>query len=69
MATGTVKWYNSEKGYGFIQPDDGGKDAFVHVSAVERAGMNGLREGQKISFEMTKDARTGKASADKLQAV
>ncbi len=69
MATGTVKWYNSEKGYGFIQPDDGGKDAFVHVSAVERAGMNGLREGQKISFEITKDQRTGKASADKLQAV
>ena len=69
MATGTVKWYNSEKGYGFIQPDDGGKDAFVHVSAVERAGMNGLREGQKISFEVIKDQRTGKASADKLQAV
>jgi cold shock protein len=69
MTTGTVKWYNSEKGYGFIQPDDGGKDAFVHVSAVERAGMSGLNEGQKISFELTSDARSGKTSADKLQAV
>jgi cold shock protein len=64
-----VKWYNPEKGYGFIQPDDGGKDAFVHVSAVERAGMSGLNEGQKISFELTSDARSGKTSADKLQAV
>ena len=69
MSTGTVKWYNSEKGYGFIQPDDGGKDAFVHVSALERAGMNGLREGQKISFELVADKRSGKMSADKLQAV
>ena len=69
MATGTVKWYNAEKGYGFIQPDDGGKDAFVHVSALERAGMNGLREGQKISFELVADKRSGKMSADKLQAV
>jgi CspA family cold shock protein len=69
MTTGVVKWYNPEKGYGFIQPDDGGKDAFVHVSAVERAGMNDLREGQKISFELVSDARSGKMSADKLQAV
>ena len=69
MATGTVKWYNAQKGYGFIQPDDGSKDAFVHVSAIERAGMNDLREGQKISFELIKDNRTGKFSADKLQAV
>ncbi len=69
MAIGTVKWYNPDKGFGFIQPDDGGKDAFVHVSAVERAGMNGLREGQKISFELVADRRTGKMSADKLQAV
>ena len=69
MATGTVKWYNAEKGYGFIQPDDGGKDAFVHVSALERAGLNGLREGQKISFELIADKRSGKMSADKLQAV
>jgi CspA family cold shock protein len=68
MTTGVVKWYNPEKGYGFIQPDDGGKDAFVHVSAVERAGMNDLREGQKISFELVSDARSGKMSADKLQA-
>lgn len=69
MAIGTVKWYNPQKGFGFIQPDDGGKDAFVHVSAVERAGMNDLREGQKISFELVKDARTGKMSAEKLEAV
>ncbi len=69
MAIGTVKWYNSQKGFGFIQPDDGGKDAFVHVSAVERAGMSDLREGQKISFELVKDARTGKMSADRLAAV
>ncbi len=68
MTTGVVKWYNSQKGYGFIQPDDGGKDAFVHVSAVERAGMSDLREGQKISFELVSDARSGKTSADKLQA-
>ena len=69
MATGTVKWYNAEKGFGFIQPDDGGKDAFVHVSAIERAGMTGLREGQKISYEMVSDKRSGKMSADKLKAV
>lgn len=69
MPVGTVKWYNPEKGFGFIQPDDGGKDAFVHVSAIERAGMAGLREGQKISFELVKDTRTGKMSADRLQAV
>lgn len=69
MTTGTVKWFNSEKGFGFIQPDDGGKDAFVHISAVERAGMNDLREGQKIGFELVADKRTGKMSADRLQAV
>ena len=69
MAIGTVKWYNAQKGFGFIQPDDGSKDAFVHVSAIERVGMNDLREGQKISFELIKDSRTGKVSADKLQAV
>ena len=69
MAIGTVKWYNSQRGYGFIQPDDGGKDAFVHVSAVERAGISDLREGQKISFELVTDSRSGKTSADKLQAV
>jgi cold shock protein len=69
MAIGTVKWYNSTKGYGFIQPDDGSKDAFVHVSAIERAGMNDLSEGQKISFELVTDARSGKLSAEKLLAV
>jgi cold shock protein len=69
MPIGTVKWFNPQKGFGFIQPDDGGKDAFVHISAVERAGMNDLREGQKISFELVTDKRSGKMSADKLQAV
>ncbi|MGA8584621.1 MAG: cold-shock protein [Roseiarcus sp.] len=69
MAIGTVKWFNPQKGFGFIQPDDGGKDAFVHISAVERAGMNDLREGQKVSFELVTDKRSGKMSADKLQAV
>jgi CspA family cold shock protein len=69
MPIGTVKWFNPQKGFGFIQPDDGGKDAFVHISAVERAGMNDLREGQKVSFELVADKRSGKMSADKLQAV
>jgi CspA family cold shock protein len=69
MAVGTVKWFNPQKGFGFIQPDDGGKDAFVHISAVERAGMNDLREGQKISFELVTDQRSGKMSADNLRAV
>jgi CspA family cold shock protein len=68
MSTGTVKWFNGQKGFGFIQPDDGGQDVFVHISAVERAGMSNLLEGQKISFELTKDNRSGKMSADKLQA-
>jgi CspA family cold shock protein len=68
MATGTVKWYNSTKGYGFIEPSDGGKDVFVHVSAVEGAGMNGLNEGQKVSYEVEKDRRTGKGSAGQLKA-
>jgi len=69
MSTGTVKWFNVQKGYGFIQPDDGGKDVFVHISAVERAGISTLREGQKVSFELTQDKRTGKSSADRLQAM
>jgi cold shock protein len=69
MTIGTVKWFNPQKGFGFIQPDDGGKDAFVHISAVERAGMSDLREGQKVSFELVADKRSGKMSADKLQAV
>lgn len=68
MQKGTVKWFNSQKGFGFIQPDSGGPDVFVHISAVERAGMNGLNEGQKISYEIVTDRRNGKSSADKLQA-
>ena len=68
MNTGTVKWFNDQKGYGFIQPDDGGKDVFVHVSAVERAGMRGLVEGQKVSYELQTDRRTGKTSAGNLQS-
>lgn len=69
MATGTVKWFNSTKGFGFIQPDDGGQDAFVHISAVERAELRELREGQKISYELVADKRSGKASADNLRAL
>ena len=69
MATGTVKWFNGQKGFGFIQPEDGGNDVFVHISAVERAGLNGLQEGQKISFEVERDRRTGKMSAGQLTAV
>ena len=69
MPTGTVKWFNATKGFGFIQPDNGGPDAFVHISAVERAGMNDLHEGQKISYELVADKRTGKQSADHLKAV
>ncbi|MDQ0473372.1 cold-shock protein [Labrys wisconsinensis] len=68
MSTGTVKWYNARKGFGFIAPDDGSKDVFVHVSALERAGMQDLREGQKIGYELVQDARSGKTSADRLQA-
>jgi CspA family cold shock protein len=69
MTTGTVKWFNAQKGFGFIQPDDGGKDAFVHISAVERAGLNGLNEGQKVQFDLVSDRRTGKMSADNLRTV
>ena len=68
MASGTVKWFNATKGFGFIQPDDGGADVFVHISAVERAGMSGLNEGQKVSFELEQDRKSGKMSAGQLQA-
>ena len=68
MATGTVKWFNEQKGYGFIQPDQGGKDVFVHISAVERSGLPGSREGQKISYEVEADRRSGKESATNLKA-
>ncbi|MFO0990948.1 MAG: cold-shock protein [Hyphomicrobiales bacterium] len=69
MAQGTVKWYNEQKGYGFIQPEDGSKDVFVHISAVEKAGMRSLSDGQKVSFDLVSDRKTGKASADNLRAV
>ncbi len=68
MNTGTVKWFNGQKGFGFIQPDDGGKDVFVHISAVERAGMHSLNEGQKVSYDIATDRRNGKSSADNLRA-
>jgi len=68
MDTGTVKWFNATKGFGFIQPDNGGQDVFVHISAVERAGMRDIAEGQKLSYEMVRDNKSGKMSADKLQA-
>lgn len=69
MATGTVKWFNAQKGYGFIAPDGGDKDVFVHISAVERAGLRDLREGQKLSYEIAQDRRTGKSSADQLKEI
>ncbi len=68
MATGIVKWYNSTKGYGFVQPDNGGKDVFVHASALEASSLGTLNEGQKISYEVERDARSGKESASRLQA-
>ena len=67
--TGVVKFFNGERGYGFIKPDDGGRDVFVHITAVESAGLKGLNEGQKISFELERDKRSGKTSAGQLQAV
>lgn len=69
MSTGTVKWFNNQKGFGFIQPESGGSDVFVHISAVERAGLGTLQEGQKLSFEVVTDRRSGKTSADNLRAV
>jgi CspA family cold shock protein len=68
MNSGTVKWFNSTKGFGFIQPDDGAADVFVHISAVERAGMRGLADGQKISYDLVRDQKSGKNSADNLRA-
>jgi CspA family cold shock protein len=68
MATGTVKWFNATKGFGFIQPDDGGQDVFVHISAVEHAGLRGLNEGQKVSYEVVTDQKRGKTSAENLKA-
>jgi len=69
MTTGTVKWFNSQKGFGFIAPDGGGNDAFVHIRAVERAGMGDLREGQKVEYELVADRKSGKMSADRLKAI
>jgi cold shock protein len=68
VKTGTVKWFNVQKGFGFIQPDDGSKDVFVHISALERSGMHNLQEGQKIRFDLIEDRPSGKVSAGQLQA-
>jgi cold shock protein len=68
MTTGTVKWFNATKGFGFIQPDEGGNDVFVHISAVEKAGLGSIHEGQKLSYELERDQRSGKMSAGRLQA-
>jgi len=69
VSNGTVKWFNAQKGYGFIQPEGGGKDVFVHISAVERAGINGLNEGQNVSFDLITDRKSGKTSAGNLRTV
>lgn len=69
MTTGTVKFFNHDKGFGFIAPDDGSKDAFVHISAIERSGLSGLQEGDKVSFELVADRRTGKMAAENLKPV
>ena len=69
MIKGTVKWFNATKGFGFIQPETGDKDVFVHISAVERAGLTGLNEGQKVTFDVVADRKSGKTSADNLRAV
>jgi CspA family cold shock protein len=68
MSAGTVKWFNATKGFGFIEPTDGGQDVFVHISAVERAGMRGLNEGQQVTYELQRDAKSGKMSAEQLVA-
>ncbi len=69
MSNGTVKWFNAQKGYGFIQPEGGGKDVFVHISAVERAGLRELREGQRVAFEVVTDRKTGKSAAENLKTL
>ena len=69
MPTGTVKWFNLQKGFGFIAPEGGGNDAFVHISAVERAGLSELREGQKVNFDLVADRKSGKMSADNIKAL
>jgi cold shock protein len=69
MATGTVKWFNTTKGFGFIQPDQGGADVFVHISAVQASGMTGLNDGQKVAYEIEQDRRSGKSSAGQLKAM
>jgi CspA family cold shock protein len=69
MTQGTVKWFNGQKGFGFIQPDDGGNDVFVHISAVERAGLHGLNEGQKVAFDIVANRKTGKSAAENLRAI
>jgi cold shock protein len=69
MQQGTVKWFNGQKGYGFIQPDEGGKDVFVHISAVERSGIGSLSDGQRVGFELERDSRSGKESAVNLTHV
>ncbi|MBX5132678.1 cold-shock protein [Rhizobium lentis] len=69
LPTGTVKWFNQDKGFGFIQPDDGSTDAFVHISAVQRSGLSGLKEGQMVSFEIVQDRRSGKSSAENLRVL
>lgn len=67
MSSGTVKWFNAQKGFGFIAPDDGGADAFVHISAMERAGISDLQEGQKVAYQLVADRKSGKMTADQLQ--
>jgi len=69
MATGTVKWFDAGRRFGFIQPEDGSTDVFVHISALERAGMSALKDGQKVDYDLVQDRKTGKSSADNLQAV
>ncbi len=69
MTQGIVKWFNGQKGYGFIQPNDGGQDVFVHISAVERAGMQGLNEGQKVAYDVVANPKTGKSLAENLRAI